>query len=544
MRINGSNFISNLGAARSITNPASRMLEIARRDFSGAERLLSSGNQTLMRVASAVKNAGEAIEAAAALMQSLEQGNIDQILKDTGELLLQASEFLSDLNALVNPDARQAFNEGSKQLRQASSEIANGAIEAALAQLFGAGQSVGRGIQASERESTVIMPQTTIPRFTGSLMRNELMRRLDEKDSPKGSVKQKIDEFLERSVDTLLFDKMGLQRNYSGGGSRSAEKGRTWGSGMSVEDVRNYAMTGQTAYGVEGRTLAEGSAGWTVGKVDLSAQGRWGSAFVNGSTHVGVRGRVFGDASWEDLTAYIGAEAEVGARATYSAGYSTPRARIAGQEVGIDAGVTADVFAGAAARGKVGVSLKGGEPRVSVGGEAFAGARASIEGSAAANINGRQVAEVHGKAEGWAGAGIKGNLDIGFKDGKLNFDMGFGAALGIGGSVDWGFSVDVGAIGKGIAGGLGNVAMLALSGFDLDRTLAVTERAAQQIGRNLANAFDKVDDRIEDMAKDAGKAVSRAADQIADKVEDAAKDVGKAVSNAAKDVGKFFKKIF
>lgn len=544
MRVNGSNLISaNSSTTSSITNPASRMMEIARRDFGGSERLLSSGNQTLMRIASAVKNAGEAIEAAATLMQSLEQGNIEQILKNTGELLLQASEFLSDIDALLNPDARQAFNEGSEHLRQASSDITNGAVEAALAQIFSAGQSVGRGIQTSESDSTVV--HTSMPRFTGQLMRNELLRRLNERsETPKNSTKQKIEEFLERSVDSLLFDKIGLQRSYSGGGSRSAETGRTWGSGMSVEDVRNYAMTGQTAYGVEGHTLAERSAGWTVGRVDLNAQGRWGSAFVNGSTHVGARGRVFGDASWEDLTAYIGAEAEVGARATYSAGYSTPRARIAGQDVGIDAGVTADVFAGAAARGKVGVSLKGGEPHVSVGGEAFAGARASIEGSAAANINGTQVAEVHGKAEGWAGAGIKGNIDIGFKDGKLNFDMGFGAALGIGGSVDWGFSIDVGAIGKGIAGGLGNVAMLALSGFDLDRTLAVTERAAQQIGRNLANAFDKVDDKLEDIAKDAGKAVSRAADQIADKVEDIAKDAGKAVSNAAKDVGNFFKKIF
>lgn len=544
MRINPS-LISNLvGAARSVNNPASRMMEIARRDFTVPERFASS-NQTLAQIASAVKNAGEAIEAAAALMRSLEQGNTEQILKDTGELLLQASEFLNDIDALLNPDARQAFSEGSGQLRQASTEIINGAIEAALAQIFGAGQSVGRGIQASERESTVATPRMT-PRFTGQLMRNELLRRLeaDTSSAQPGGIKQKIDEFLERSVDNLLFDKIGLKRSYSGGGSRSAEAGRAWGSGMSVDDVRNYAMTGQTAYGVEGHTLAEGSLGWKVGEVDRSAQGRWGSAFVNGGTHVGVRGRVFGDASWEDLTAYIGAEAEVGARATYNAGYSTPRARIAGQDVGIDAGVTADVFAGAAARGKLGVSLKGGEPHVSVGGEAFAGARASIQGSAAANINGTQVASVHGKAEGWAGAGVKANLDVGFKDGKLNFDMGFGAALGIGGSVDWGFSVDVGAIGKGIAGGLGNVAMLALSGFDLDRTLAVTGRAAEQIGRNLANAFDKVDDKIEDVAKDAGRAVSRAADQIADKVEDAAKDVGKAVGNAAKDVGKFFKKIF
>ncbi len=544
MRINPGLISNILGAARSVNNPASRITEIVRRDFTVPERFTSSSNQTLMKIASAVKNAAEAIEAAAALLQSLEQGNTEQILKDTGELLIQASEFLNDIDALLNPDARQAFSEGSRQLRQASNEIINGAIEAALEQIFGAGQSVGRGIQSSERESSVVAPRT--PRFTGQLMRNELLRRLDAdtSGSKPGSVKQKIDEFLERSVDTLLFDKIGLQRSYSGGGSRSAEAGRTWGSGMSVDDVRNYAMTGQTAYGVEGRTLAEGSLGWKVGEIDRSAQGRWGSAFVNGGTHVGVRGRVFGDASWEDLTAYIGAEAEVGARATYNAGYSTPRVRIAGQDVGIDAGVTADVFAGAAARGKLGVSLKGGEPHVSVGGEAFAGARASIQGSAAANINGTQVAEVHAKAEGWAGAGVKANLDVGFKDGKLNFDMGFGAALGIGGSVDWGFSVDVGAIGKGIAGGLGNVAMLALSGFDLDRTLAVTGRAAEQIGRNLANAFDKVDDKIEDIAKGAGRAVSRAADQIADKVEDAAKDVGKAVGNAAKDVGNFFKKIF
>src|SRR5204863_4275774 len=175
------------------------------------------------------------------------------------------------------------------------------------------------------------------------------------------------------------------------------------------------------------------------------AQGQWGTAFINGSTNAGARGRVFGDFSLKDRRAYIGAEGEAGLHATYNAGYSTPRVTIAGQEVGIDAGVTADVFAGAAAKGKIDISLKGNEPHVAVGGEVFAGARASIQGGVGASINGHQVAEIHGKAEGWAGAGAKANLDLGFSHGKLNFDVGLGAALGIGGSVDWGFSVSVGA---------------------------------------------------------------------------------------------------
>jgi hypothetical protein len=424
---------------------------------------------------------------------------------------------------------------------------------------MGAGQCVCRGMQAAERGRSSRNSSPNPPRFTSQVMREQVLRRMRERCNPQpqpepmppsppmppdeeptqslptpepeplpeplpepepeplpgpdplpepipgqtgnnafAELKEKSHEVIERNVNSLLFNKLGLKRNYAGGNSRSGELTRKYGKGVTPEDVKNFVFSGDRGYGVEGKTLAEGGIGLVAGEIDKSAQGGWGSASVSGNTALGARGRVFGDFDLQARRAYIGAEGEAGLHATYNAGYSSPRTNIAGQEVGLDAGVTADVFAGVSGRGKIDLSLQGNVPHVAIGGEVFAGARASIQGGAAASINGKQVAEIHGKAEGWAGVGAKADVDIGFEKGKLNFDFGLGAALGLGGSVDWGFSVDVGAIGKGLVNGVEHV-------------------------------VDKAIDGIEDLGEDIGKTAGKVAEEIGD---------------AGKAIGNFFKKIF
>lgn len=529
-----------------------------------------------------------------------------KMLNDAGDMFINASNLMNDITKLTNnkpalKDASQSFQDGQKQLRDAGQALnnANGSTpESALSKASdsarAAGQSIDKGVRETER-GTMSASNSGVPRITGQMMREQILKGLQNRgmqgglpsiqktsdssdrpisirpankpasspveDSPvstpqipifspdgklspelKELVKQKVNNYIEKTVNSTLFDKdkLGLQQNYSGSFSRSGQTSKTFGNGVSVDDVKNYVNSnGVTAYGAEGKTLTEGSFSKTVGQIDKTAQGKFGTAYVTGNTNIGARGRVFGDISLKDKTAYIGAEGEVGARATYNAGYSSPSVRIAGQEVALNAGVGADVFVGASGKGKLEVSLKGNEPHVAVGGEVFAGARATVQGSAGATINGQQVAEVHGKAEGWAGVGAKAGVDVGFKNGKLNFDADFGVALGIGGAVDLGFSVDVGAIGKGIVNGIEHVA---------DNAVDNIEELGKDLGKTAAKVGHEIEHTVEVAAHDIGQTVSHAAQEVGHTIEHAAQDAGKAIGHAAQDAGKaigsFFKKIF
>ena len=66
------------------------------------------------------------------------------------------------------------------------------------------------------------------------------------------------------------------------------------------------------------------------------------------------------------------------------------------------------------------------------GGELFAGGK--ISGTVEGDVGGIGG---EGTAEGWAGAGIEGDADIGYKDGKITIGAHGGAALGLGGKLGW-----------------------------------------------------------------------------------------------------------
>ena len=85
-----------------------------------------------------------------------------------------------------------------------------------------------------------------------------------------------------------------------------------------------------------------------------------------------------------------------------------------------------EALLGATGEGHVEVGKTG----VHAGGELFAGGK--ISGTAGGDVGG-----VGGEvtAEGWAGAGISGDADIGMKDGKVTIGAHGGAALGLGGKI-------------------------------------------------------------------------------------------------------------
>ena len=77
------------------------------------------------------------------------------------------------------------------------------------------------------------------------------------------------------------------------------------------------------------------------------------------------------------------------------------------------------------------------------GGELFAGGK--ISGTVEGDVGG---VGGEGTAEGWAGAGIEGDADIGFKDGKFTIGGHGGAALGLGGKIGGEVTLDFPKMGR------------------------------------------------------------------------------------------------
>src|SRR5437763_1578830 len=74
-------------------------------------------------------------------------------------------------------------------------------------------------------------------------------------ENPQNTLSQ-IHEFIDRNIDNLLFEKLGLQRNYAGGSSHAGELTKTFGTGITADEVKNFVSTGTAGYGTEGKTLA------------------------------------------------------------------------------------------------------------------------------------------------------------------------------------------------------------------------------------------------------------------------------------------------
>ena len=178
---------------------------------------------------------------------------------------------------------------------------------------------------------------------------------------------------------------------------------------------------------------AEGSWEDYWGDVKVKADGSVTVLGVEGSAtaHIGDDGVVIGA---NGKAVLIGAEGSVGG------------------EWGIaEAEAKGEAYLGANAEGDLKLGLTGAHAN----GELFAGAKA--EGSVSGDVGG-VGGEV--KAEGWAGIGIGGDVDLGFDDGKFHIGGSGGAALGLGGKIGGEITIDPGQIidtGGDIIGGIGEM---------------------------------------------------------------------------------------
>jgi len=250
---------------------------------------------------------------------------------------------------------------------------------------------------------------------------------------------------IRRTAEQVLEEARALVRE---SGQRAAQAltdncGRGGGGPSWLARVADLADRLIREHGVGGTSLRFGPDGtfrdWKVnlGQADLFSASVWGGE-VEGSTElgpVGLRGSAGLDVLGVDSSAQLSLGPD-GLRGELSGSAYLVDAHAEGSaEWGIaEVGAEANAFVGAEASVYATAGLDG----VSLGGEAFAGARADI--SAHADVGGIGAGAT---AEGWAGAGIEGDITAGRNDdGSWTIGVEGGAALGLGGKLGFEVTVD------------------------------------------------------------------------------------------------------
>lgn len=171
-----------------------------------------------------------------------------------------------------------------------------------------------------------------------------------------------------------------------------------------------------------------------------------------------LRGRLFGlaDLNWQKSLLELG----IGAQGAFELigghielKHDAPKVLLGGVDAALHTVINGDAYVGAVAEGGAILSLSWDnffeKSYLQLGGQAFAGAAASISGS----MNLGKLLGVRASADAYAGVGAKGLINIGFEKGKLDVDAGLGAALAVGAGYDVGISVnflEIGKLGEGL----------------------------------------------------------------------------------------------
>jgi hypothetical protein len=189
-----------------------------------------------------------------------------------------------------------------------------------------------------------------------------------------------------------------------------------------------------------------------------------GEASAKGRLDVlAVRGRLFGlaDFNWKKSVFELGLGAQgafelIGGHIELK--HDAPKVLLGGVDAALHTVINGDAYVGAVAEGGAILSLSWDDftkkSFLQLGGQAFAGAAASISGSMSLG----KLIGVRGSADAYAGVGAKALLKVGFEKGTLDVETGLGAAVAVGAGYDVGVSVNFLEIGK-MAEGLGKQAI-------------------------------------------------------------------------------------
>jgi len=218
-----------------------------------------------------------------------------------------------------------------------------------------------------------------------------------------------------------------------------------------VQEFRTYREgsleDGQVRYGYEGRAgwAASHSAHHTGRDEVTPGIGLNSNATYDAESFIGASSRGEAGAEWnsEEANLYVHGRTMVGAESNVEAAYKgTLDVDGINHQPGAEVQGHANAFAGAEVKGKGDLNVSSDGARGSLGGEAFAGAKAEIGGSAAASIDGNEFARGKGGVDARAGIGVDANMDMGYQDGQIQYGIDMGAALGVGAGFHYSGSVD------------------------------------------------------------------------------------------------------
>ncbi len=155
------------------------------------------------------------------------------------------------------------------------------------------------------------------------------------------------------------------------------------------------------------------------------------------------RGEVGAEWNRDEAHLYVEGRSMVGAEANVDATYKgTLDVEGIKYQPGAEVNGHANAFAGAEAQGRGDLNISSDGASGSLGGEAFAGAKAEVNTSGALSIDGNDFARGEGGADVRAGIGAEFNVDAGYQDGQIQYGLDMGAALGVGAGYQYSGSVD------------------------------------------------------------------------------------------------------
>ncbi len=288
------------------------------------------------------------------------------------------------------------------------------------------------------------------------------------------------------SGSTIFHDsdrvKEGKEVNYGSGAKGISHKEISNISGI-IDFKKGYTLFDKEAHLWRPIEFARDLASDKIG--EASAKGRLDV--------LAVRGRLFGLADLNFKKSLL--ELGLGAQGAFELigghielKHDAPNVLLGGVDAALHTVINGDAYVGAVAEGGAILNLSWDnffeKSFLQLGGQAFAGAAASISGSMSLG----KLMGVRAKADAYAGVGAKALLNVGFKDGELNVDTGLGAAVLAGAGYDVGFSVNFPEIAK-LGGGLGDQFMASPITFPRD----VLQDVGHVLGTNFGSGLYLLD---------------------------------------------------
>ena len=319
----------------------------------------------------------------------------------------------------------------------------------------------------------VMEPFTSIVKTTNQTI--STLSKSSDSDQPKS--KKGDEETLERN---MLKARMGGSQRKGGDDQvekKKSGKKKDGGSGSNIFHDKDSVKGGkevQYGDGVKGDLKKEisdidGIIDWKKGysifdkdaslwrPIEFASElvtDKIGEASAKGRLDIlGVRGRLFGmaDFNWKKSLFELGLGAQgafelIGGHIQLK--HDAPNVFLGGVDAALHTVINGDAFVGAVAEGGAVLNLSWDnffeKSFLQIGGQAFAGAAASISGSMSLG----KLIGVKASGDAYAGVGAKALLKFGFEDGKLEVESGLGAALAYGAGYDVGVSVNFFEIAK------------------------------------------------------------------------------------------------